>query len=118
MKYHGTRLQVSSLLSKVLLWSQISYGHRAASISQKSYDFTAPKRRPAGGRKNRTIFYQFSDIVRCPVKLGNYLKFHGASTALGRFIDGKMAAPGRRLHISDGHRQSGHRTMSDNRQEL
>jgi len=42
---------------------------------------TAPIRRPAGGRKNRTIFGQLLDIVWCPVKLRYYLKFHGDRTA-------------------------------------
>ena len=48
------------------------------------------QRRPAGGRTNRTIFDHFVDIVRCPVKLMYFLKFHGARTAFGRVIEGKM----------------------------
>ena len=65
--------------------------------------------RPAAGRIVR-FFYQFLDIVRCPVKLRHYLKFHGARSAFGRVIEGKMTstghrtASGRRLHTSDGHR--------------
>ena len=39
-------------------------------------------RRPAGGRKIRTIFFvNFLDIIRCPVKFSYYIKFHGARTA-------------------------------------
>jgi len=53
-------------------------------------------RRPAGGRKNRTIFDHFLDIVRCPVKFRYYLKFHGARTAFGRVIGGKMTSVGHR----------------------
>ena len=55
---------------------------------QKPYVSTAPVRRPAGGRKNRTIFGQLLDIVRCPVKFRHYLKFHGARTAFCRVIEG------------------------------
>ena len=64
---------------------------------------------PATGRIVR-FFIIFLDIVRCPVKFRHYLKFHGAHTAFGRIIEGKMTsaghhtAPGRRLHTSDGHR--------------
>ena len=73
-----------------MLWLQIIYGHRTASISRKI------------GRKNRTIFDHFLDIVRCPVKFRYYLKFHGARMAFGRVIEGKMTSaehstvPGRR----------------------
>jgi len=64
---------------------------RTVSISQKkSYDSTAHVRRPAGGRKNRTIFLSFLDIVRCPVKFRYYLKFNGVRTAFGRVKEGKM----------------------------
>jgi len=99
-------------------------------------------RRPAGGRKNRTIFINFLDIVRCPVKFRYYLIFHGARTAFGRVNEGKMTSaghrtvPGRRPAGVCTHRTgtgrylfkiyivrfqrcpSGHRTMSDKRQEL
>jgi len=46
----------------------------------------APVRRPAGGRKNRTIFEHFEDIVRYPVKFRYYLKFYSARTAFGSVI--------------------------------
>jgi len=65
-------------------------------FTKKSYDSTAPVRCPAGGRKNRTIFYYFLDIVRCPVKFRYYLKFHGARTAFGRIIEGKITSAGHR----------------------
>ena len=71
-----------------MLWSQIIYGHRTASIS--------PVRLPAGGMKNRTNYHQFLDIVRCPVKFRYYFKFHGARTAFGRVNKGKMTAAGHR----------------------
>jgi len=57
-----------------------------------SYDSTAPLRHPAGGRKNRTIFDHFLDIVRSPVMFRNYLKFHGACMAFGRVIECKMTS--------------------------
>jgi len=124
------------------LWSQIIYGHRTASFHKKSYDSTAPVRCPAGGRKNRTILYHVLDIVRCPVNFRYYLKFHGARTAFGRVIEGKITSdghrtvPGRRpagvfTHrtgtgwflfniyiVRFQRRPAGHRTMSDKRQEL
>jgi len=100
-------------------------------------------RRPAGGRKNRTIFYHFLDIVRYLVMFRHYLKFHGARTAFGRVIEGKMTSAGHRTafaHIGrapdnflfriqivrfqrcpSGHRTvpgRGHCTMSDKRQKL
>jgi len=65
--------------------------------------------RPAAGRIVR-FFINFLDIVRCPVNFRYYLKFHGARTAFGRVIKGKITsaghrtAPGRRFHTSDGHR--------------
>ena len=58
-----------------MLWSQIIYGHRTASISPK-------------------IVYQFLDIVRCPVKFRYFLKFHSARTAFGRVNEGKMTSAG------------------------
>jgi len=57
---------------------------------KQSYISTTPVRRPAGGRKKRTILGQLLDIVRCPVKFRHYLKFHGARTAFCRIIEGKM----------------------------
>jgi len=98
--------------------------------------------RPAGGRKNRTIFYHFLDIIRCLVKFRYYLKFHGARTAFGRVIEGKMTLAGHRtvpgqcpagvctyrtgtgrflfkIYIERFQRcPAGHRTMSDKRREL
>ena len=97
--------------------------------------------RPAAGRIVR-FFINFLDIVRCPMKFRYYLKFHGARTAFGRVIEGRITSaahrtvPGRRFHTSDGHRTifiyylyrtiptapvqcpAGHRTMSDKRQEI
>jgi len=83
------------------------------------------------------FFLSFSlDIVRCPVKLRYYLKFHGACTAFDRVIEGKMisfAHIGRvpyelclkfKSYDSNGDRSgtvrcpAGHRTMSDKRQGL
>ena len=58
-----------------MLWSQIIYGHRTASISPK---------------------INFLDIVRCPVKFRYYLKFHSAHTAFGRVNEGKMTLAGHR----------------------
>ena len=78
------------------------FGHKSSTgtvrrlFHQKAYDSTTPVRCPAGGRKNRTIFYHFLDIVRCPVKFRYYLKFHGARTAFGRFIEGKITSAGHR----------------------
>jgi len=65
-------------------------------------------RRPAGDRKNRTIFDQF--FRHRTVQFRHYLKFHCACTAFGRVIEGKMTsaghhtAPGQRLHTLDRHR--------------
>jgi len=47
--------------------------------------------RPAAGRIVR-YFIIFLDIVRCPVKFRYYLKFHGARTAFGRVIEGKITS--------------------------
>jgi len=81
----------------------LCYGHKSSTgtvrrlFHQKSYDSTAPVRCPAGGKKNRTIFYIiFLDIVRCPVNFRYYLKFHGARTAFGRVIEGKITSAGHR----------------------
>jgi len=88
-------------------------------------DSTEPVRRQAGGRKNRTIFIIFLDIVRCPVKFRYYLKFHSARTAfahIGRAPDNfclKFIS-----YDSNGARRgivrcpAGHRSMSDKRREL
>ena len=58
-------------------------------------------RRPYGARPaaERIVqfFIIFLDIVRCPVKFRYYLIFHGARTAFGRVIEGKITSvPGRR----------------------
>jgi len=50
---------------------------------------------PAAGRIVRFLNI-FWDIVRCPVKLRYYLKFHGARTAFGWVIEGKMTSTGHR----------------------
>jgi len=49
--------------------------------------------RPAARRIVRYLI-NFVDIVRCPVKFRYYLKFHGARTAFGRVIEGKMTSAG------------------------
>ena len=59
--------------------------------------------RPAAGRIVR-FFIIFLDIVRCPINFRYSLKFHGARTAFGRVIEGKITSAGRRFHTSDGHR--------------
>jgi len=51
--------------------------------------------RPAAGRIVR-FFIIFLDIVRCPVNFRYYLKFHGARTAFGRVIEGKITSTGHR----------------------
>jgi len=69
--------------------------------------------RPAAGRIVR-FFIIFLDIVRCPVKFRYYLKFHGARTAFGRVIEGKITSAGHRT--VPGRRPSGvftHRTAPD-----
>ena len=76
-----------------MLWSQIIYGHRTASISPKIVRFYGA--RPAAGRIVRFLIILL-DIVRCPVKFRYYLKFHGAHTAFGRVIEGKMTSAGHR----------------------
>jgi len=110
-----------------MLWSQIIYGHRTASISQKIVRFYGA--RPAAGRIVR-FFCQFLDIIRCPVKFSYYIKFHGARTAFCWVIEGTMTSAGHRLHTSDGHRTifgnlnrtistaAGHRTMCEKSKEL
>jgi len=62
-----------------MLWSQIIYGHRTAFISPKNRTILRSPygARPAAGRIV-PFFIKCLDIVRCPVKLRNYLKFHGA----------------------------------------
>ena len=95
-----------------MLWSQIIYGHRTASISPKIARFygarTVPGRRQ---EESYDFFINFLDIVRCPVKFRYYLKFHGARTAFGRVIEGKITSAGHRT--VPGRRQAGvftHRT--------
>jgi len=51
--------------------------------------------RPAAGRIVRFLII-FLDSVRCPVNFRYYLKFHGARTAFGRVIKGKITSAGHR----------------------
>jgi len=51
--------------------------------------------RPAAGRIVR-LFINILDIVRCPVNFRYYLKFHGARSAFGRAIKGKITSAGHR----------------------
>ena len=87
------RFRGSIVRDRFMLWSQIIYGHRTASISPKIVRFYGA--RPAAGRIVRFV-YHFLDIVRCPVKFRYYLKFHGARTAFGRVIEGKITSAGHR----------------------
>jgi len=59
-------------------------------FTKKSYESTAPVRRPAGGRKNRTIFYQFFRHRTVPGEV------HGARTAFGWVNEGKKTSAGHR----------------------
>ena len=81
----------------LMLWSQIIYGHRTASISRKIVRFygarTAPGRRQ---EESYDFLNQFLDIARCPVNFRYYLKFHGARTAFGRVNEGKITLAGHR----------------------
>jgi len=100
-----------------------TYGYKSSTgtvrrlFHQKSYDSTTPVRRPPGGRKNRAIFDHFLDIVRCPVKLRYYLKFHGARTAFGGSLRVKWHRPVIVRFLFNLY-VAGHRTMSDKCQEL
>ena len=97
----------------LMLWSQIIYGHRTASVLPKEIV-----------RKS-----QYLDIVRCPVKWTYYFKVHSARTAFCWVIDGLMQSaehrtvPCRRFYTLNGHRTeigivrflrrlSGHRTSA------
>jgi len=60
--------------------------------------------RPAAGRIVR-FFIIFLDIVRCPMNLRYYLKFHGTRTAFGRVIEGKITSTGH--HTVPGWRPAG-----------
>jgi len=73
-----------------MLWSQIIYGHRTASISPKIVRFCGARTAPGRRQEESCDFWTFLDIVRYPVKFRYYLKFHGARTAFGRFIEGKL----------------------------
>jgi len=121
----------------LMLWSQIIYGHRTASISPK-----------AAGKIVR-FFVNLLDIARCPVKCRYYLNFHGVRTAFSRVIVGKMTSIGtvrcpdgappvfaligpapddfglkfKSYDLNGDHSGvvrclAGHRTMSEKRQEL
>ena len=129
MRYFNSLLY-NKTVSPLMLWSQIIYGHRMASISQKMSKnwqkivrFFLP---PAGRRRIVQVFVNFLDIIRCPVRFSYYLKFHGARTAFCRVIEGTMTSARHRLHTSDGHRTilvwnlnrtistaAGHRTMCE-----
>jgi len=78
----------------LMLWSQIIYGHRTVSLSQKIIRFYG-----AAGRIIRFFYHFFRHRT---VKGRYYLKFYGARTAFGRVIEGKMTST-RHLHTSDGH---------------
>ena len=62
-----TPFEVTKIIEKLDIKksSGVCYGHKSSTgtvrrlFHQKSYDSTAPVRCPAGGRKNRTIFYHF-----------------------------------------------------------
>jgi len=96
-------------------------------FTKTSYDSTAPGRR----QEESYDFYQFSYIVRCPMRFSHYLKFHGARTAFCRVIEDTMTSAGHRLHTSDGHwtilvwnsnrtilTAAGHRTMWEKSKNL
>ena len=98
----------------LMLWSQIIYGHCTASISPNIVRFygarTAPGRRH---EESCDFFYQFLDILRCPVMLRFYFKFHGARTAFGRVNEGKMTSAGHRTVSGWSFTTpAGHRTTS------
>ena len=60
-----------------MLWSQIIYGHRTASISRKIVTFY-------GARTVRfLIILDIVDIVRCPVKFRYYLRFYAPVRTYG-----------------------------------
>jgi len=110
-----------------MLWSQ---NHLRAPYGVHFTKNRTILRRPAGGRKNRTIFLSLLDTIRCLVKLSYYIKFHGARTAFCWVIEGTIASTGHRLHKSEGHRAifgnlnrtistaAGHRTMCEKGKEL
>ena len=51
-------------------------------------------RAPYGVYFTKIVFYQFLDIVMCPVKFRYNIKFLGARTAFGRVNEDKMASAG------------------------
>jgi len=75
------------------------YGHKSSTgtvrrlFHQKSYDSTTPVRRPAGGRKNHTIFCQlfmlWSQIIyghrTASISL-QIVRFYGARSSAGRIV--------------------------------
>ena len=69
--FYFHRIKRFSFLQDLMLWSQII--------------------RPAAGRIVRFLII-FLDIVRCPVNFRYYFKFHGARTAFGRVIEGKITS--------------------------
>jgi len=75
----------------LMLWSQIIYRHRTASISPNIVRFYGA--RPEAERIVRFLINIF-DIVRCPAKFRYYLKLHGARTALLGPLRVKWHRPG------------------------
>ena len=98
MRYFNSLLY-NKTVSPLMLWSQIIYRHRTASIAQKK----SSCRRP-GAVESYDFLVNFLDIIRCPVKLSYYIKFHGARTTFCWVIEGTITSAGHRLHTSDGHR--------------
>jgi len=68
----------------IMLWSQIIYRHRTAFISPTLVQFFGAHTAPGRRQEESYDLYQFLDIVRYPVKLRYYLKFHSARTMPGR----------------------------------
>jgi len=88
-----------------MLWSQIIYGHRTASISPNIIRLYGARAAPGRRQEESYDFWSFLDIVRCPAKFRYYLKFHGARTAFGRVMEGKMTSAGHRT--APGRRPAG-----------
>jgi len=80
-----------------MLWSQINNGHRTACISLKIVRFEGAYMAPGRRQEESYDFFSFLYICHCPVKLRFYLKFHGAITAFGRVIEGKMTSARHRM---------------------
>ena len=95
----------------------LCYGHNSSTgtvqrlYHKKSYDSTAPVRRPVGGRNYRTIFGHFCRHRTVPGEVYVLLKIPQRTyicSVFCRVIEGKITsartAPGQRLQTSDGHR--------------